>query len=71
MKAFVGVVLGGLGSIPGALIAGVILGVVVNLSSILIDPGYRDAISFGLLLAVLVLSPRGLFGKRFYAEIRT
>ena len=70
MKAFVVVVLGGLGSIPGALIAGVILGVVDNVSSILLDPGYRDAISFGLLLVVLVLSPRGLFGKRFYAEIR-
>lgn len=69
MKAFVVVVLGGLGSIPGALAAGMILGVAENLSSVLIDPGYRDAISFGLLLAVLVLSPRGLFGKRFYAEI--
>jgi branched-chain amino acid transport system permease protein len=71
MKAFVVVVLGGLGSIPGTLIAGVILGIVDNLSSILFNPGYRDAISFGLLLGVLVLSPRGLFGKRFYAEIRT
>jgi branched-chain amino acid transport system permease protein len=70
MKAFVVVVLGGLGSIPGALAAGMILGIVENLSSVLMDPGYRDVISFGLLLAVLVLSPRGLFGKRFYAEIR-
>ena len=71
MKAFVVVVLGGLGSIPGAMIAGVILGIIESLSSILLDPGYRDAVSFGMLLAVLVLSPRGLFGKRFYAEIRT
>ena len=71
MKAFVVVVLGGLGSILGALIAGVIVGIVESFASILLDPGYRDAVSFGLLLAVLVISPRGLFGKRFYAEIRT
>jgi branched-chain amino acid transport system permease protein len=71
MKAFVVVVLGGLGSIPGVLIAGLIVGIVENFASILLDPGYRDAVSFGLLLAVLVISPRGLFGKRFYAEIRT
>lgn len=70
MKAFVVVVLGGLGSIPGALAAGIILGIVDDLSSVLLDPGYRDAISFGVLLLVLVVSPRGLFGKRFYAEIQ-
>jgi branched-chain amino acid transport system permease protein len=70
MKAFVVVVLGGLGSIPGAMVAGLILGIVESVASVLLDPGYRDAVSFGLLLAVLVLSPRGLFGKRFYAEIK-
>jgi len=71
MKAFVVVVLGGLGSIPGALVAGLVLGIAENFASVLIDPGYRDTVSFALLLLVLVLSPRGLLGKRFYAEIRS
>ena len=38
--------------------------------SILIDPGYRDAVSFGLLLVILLARPRGLYGRRFFAEIR-
>lgn len=71
MKAFVVVVLGGLGSIAGALLAGLVLGIAENFASVLIDPGYRDAVSFALLLLVLVLSPRGLLGKRFYAEIKS
>lgn len=70
MKAFVVVVLGGLGSIPGALVGGLVLGITDNLASVVLDPGYRDAVSFALLLLVLVLSPRGLFGKPFYAEIK-
>ena len=71
MKAFVVVVLGGLGSIPGALAAGLVLGVAENFASVLIDPGYRDAVSFALLLIVLVVSRRGLYGKRFYAELKS
>lgn len=70
MKAFVVVVLGGLGSIPGALAGGMVLGITDNVASVVLDPGYRDAVSFTLLLLVLVLSPRGLFGKRFYAELK-
>lgn len=63
MKSFVVVVLGGLGSIRGAIVAGVALGVAENLVSGLIDPGYTDAVSFALLVLVLVLRPTGLFGK--------
>jgi len=70
MKAFVVVVLGGLGSIPGVLVGGMVLGITDNIASVVLDPGYRDAVSFTLLVLVLVLSPRGLFGKRFYAEIK-
>lgn len=69
MKAFVVVVLGGLGSIPGAFAAGILLGVTENLASVLLDPGYRDAISFAVLVLVLAVSTKGMFGKRFYAEI--
>jgi branched-chain amino acid transport system permease protein len=70
MKAFVIVVLGGLGSMHGAIIAGIVLGVAENVVSGLIAPGYRDAVSFILLLAILVLRPRGLFGNRYLADAR-
>lgn len=70
MKSFVIVVLGGLGSIPGAIVGGIVLGVAENLASYLLDPGYRDAIGFGLLVLTLVLRPEGLLGKRFFAEVK-
>jgi branched-chain amino acid transport system permease protein len=70
MKSFVIVVLGGLGSIPGAILGGIVLGVAENLASYLLDPGYRDAIGFGLLVITLVLRPEGLLGKRFFAEVK-
>ena len=70
MKSFVIVVLGGLGSMQGAIVAGIILGVAENLVSGLLYPGYRDAISFILLVLILVLRPRGLFGKQVIAEAK-
>jgi len=65
MKAFVIVALGGLGSMRGAIFAGIALGVAENLVSGLLAPGYRDAVSFVLLILLLVLRPRGLFGDRY------
>jgi branched-chain amino acid transport system permease protein len=70
MKAFVIVVLGGLGSIPGAILGGILLGMAENMASYLLDPGYRDAIGFGLLLATLMFRREGLLGKRFFAEVK-
>ncbi len=70
MKSFVIVVLGGLGSMQGAIVAGIILGVAENLVSGLLYPGYRDAISFILLVLILVLRPRGLFGEQVIAEAK-
>ncbi len=67
MKSFVIVVLGGLGSMQGAMVAGIILGVAENLVSGLLIPGYSDAISYILLVLILVLRPRGLFGKQAIA----
>jgi branched-chain amino acid transport system permease protein len=69
MKAFVVVVLGGLGSVPGAIVGGLILGIVENFASVLLEAGYKDAISFILLVAILVLRPRGILGKQFFAEV--
>jgi branched-chain amino acid transport system permease protein len=67
-KAFVVVVLGGLGSIPGAIAGGILLAVAEDYTGYW-KPGYIEIVSFGLLLAVLLLRRRGLFGKRFYAEL--
>ncbi len=70
MKSFVIVVLGGLGSMHGAIVAGIILGVAENLVSGLLDPGYSEATGFILLVLILVLRPRGLFGKQVIAEAK-
>jgi len=68
MKSFVIVLLGGLGSIPGVIAAAILLGVAENLVAGLLSPGYRDAVSFFLLLLILMVRPRGLFGNRYLAD---
>ena len=70
LKSFVIVILGGIGNVFGVVLAGVFLGVTENLISAFGNPGYRDAVSFGLLVAVLVLRPTGFLGKRSYATAR-
>jgi branched-chain amino acid transport system permease protein len=61
--AFVTVALGGFGSVPGALVAGLLIGVIEALSAYLIGPVYKDVVVYGLFVAVLWLRPQGLFGK--------
>lgn len=70
MKAFVVVVLGGLGSVPGAVVGGLTLGVVEHLSTLFVAPGYQEGIGFIVLVLVLLLRPAGFLGKRFYAEVK-
>jgi branched-chain amino acid transport system permease protein len=57
---FVIVVLGGVGSVPGALVAGLGLGLFTAFFGALVSPAYTTAAAFGLLLVVLVARPRGL-----------
>jgi branched-chain amino acid transport system permease protein len=64
MKGFEIIVIGGLGSIPGSLLAGLLLGIVESLGSILISPSFRDVYGFILVLGILVVRPTGLFGER-------
>jgi branched-chain amino acid transport system permease protein len=64
LKGFTAAIVGGLGSAPGALIGGLVLGLFESLSSGFISSGYRDAIALGLLLAVLMLRPSGLIGSK-------
>ena len=70
LKAFVVVILGGLGNVFGAIFAGMFLAVSENLVSGFLHPGYRDAISFLLLVLTLVLRPSGFLGRPSYAASR-
>tara|TARA_B100000745_G_scaffold299203_1_gene249481 strand:- start:364 stop:1236 length:873 start_codon:yes stop_codon:yes gene_type:complete len=62
-KSFAVVIVGGLGSFPGAILAGLLLGVAESLGAAYISSGYRDAIAFILIIVVLLLRPTGLLGK--------
>ncbi len=62
VKCFVIVVLGGLGSVPGAIAGGILLGVVESLGAVYVSSTYKDGIGFALFLGVLLYRPTGLFG---------
>ena len=64
IKAFVIIVLGGMGSIPGAVVAAIILGLVESLGSVYISVAYRDVFAFLVLIGVLLFRPHGLFGQK-------
>jgi len=64
LKSFVAAVLGGIGSIPGALLGALIMGVVETMSSAFISSTMRDAIAFSILILVLLFKPTGLLGKK-------
>jgi branched-chain amino acid transport system permease protein len=63
LKAFVAAVLGGIGSIPGAAFSGLLIGVAEQLTAGYLSADYRDAITFAILIAVLLVRPEGLFGS--------
>lgn len=63
IKAFVAAVLGGIGSIPGAAVGGLVLGIVETFVGGSAYSTYRDAIAFGILILILLFRPAGLFGK--------
>lgn len=63
IKAFTAAVLGGIGSIPGAVVGGLILGIIEVMTRAYLSSAYADAIVFVLLIVVLLVQPNGLFGK--------
>jgi branched-chain amino acid transport system permease protein len=63
-KGFEIIVIGGLGSIPGSLVGGVLLGVIEALGSVFLSAAYKDLYGFLLLIVLLVVRPTGLFGER-------
>ncbi len=63
MKTFAAAVLGGVGSLPGAMVGGLIVGLAEAIGASYIASGYRDAIAFAILIVVLLVKPSGIFGK--------
>jgi len=63
LKAFVAAVLGGIGNLGGAVLGGIILGVLETLVVGYVSPAYRDAIAFTVLILILILRPNGLLGR--------
>ena len=63
IKAFTAAVLGGIGSIPGAMLGGVLLGVAETFAAAYISSEYKDIVAFGLLVLILLFRPTGLLGK--------
>ena len=69
LKAFVAAVLGGIGSVPGAMLGGFILGIAETLTKGYINSQYADAISFSILIIILLIKPSGLLGKNIRVKV--
>ncbi|WP_218884133.1 branched-chain amino acid ABC transporter permease [Burkholderia guangdongensis] len=68
LKAFVIIILGGMGSVPGAVVGGLIIGLAESFGAFYVSPDYQDLIAFVLLVAILSLRPQGLFSKELRAS---
>ena len=68
-RAFAVAVLGGLGSVTGALYAGFLLAAAEVVGGYALGGGWSDAVVFLMLVIVLILRPQGLLGKKFFAEV--
>jgi branched-chain amino acid transport system permease protein len=64
LALFAAAIVGGIGSLPGAVIGGLLVGIAENVMLLVVSPGYKQAMPFMLLLLVLLLRPQGLFGER-------
>lgn len=70
LKSFAICILGGLGSPAGAMVGGFVLGIVETVGGALLGPSYQDLISYAILFVILLFRPEGLFGRRFFAEVK-
>ncbi|MDD6023571.1 MAG: branched-chain amino acid ABC transporter permease [Oscillospiraceae bacterium] len=69
IKAFTAAVFGGIGSIPGAMLGGILLGIIEIFSKAYISTQFSDAIVFGVLIVVLLIKPTGLLGKKISEKV--
>jgi len=68
VKGLAGILLGGMGSVPGAVAGGMIIGVVESVSTLYLPTDYRDSIAFLAMVAILLVRPQGIFGVRMRGE---
>lgn len=64
MKTLASAVLGGVGILPGAMVGGLLMGIFETIGASYVSSGYRDAISFAILILVILIKPTGLFGRK-------
>ena len=64
LKAFTAAVLGGIGNIKGAMLGGLLLGVIESLASTFINPAFKDVVAFAVLILTLVFKPEGILGEK-------
>lgn len=69
LKAFTAAILGGIGNIPGAMLGGILLGVIEALGAAYISIAWKDAIAFAVLILILIFRPTGLLGERVAEKI--
>ena len=69
IKAFTAAVFGGIGSIPGAMIGGILLGIIENFAKAYLSTQFSDAIVFGVLIIILLVKPAGLMGKQIQEKV--
>ena len=63
LKAFTAAVLGGIGNIKGAMVGGLLLGVIESVAVTFINPAFKDVVAFSVLILVLLFRPEGIFGE--------
>ena len=69
LKAFPAAVVGGFGSLPGAIVGGLIIGVVESLSGFYLPEGFKDVMAYVVVLAMLMFKPNGLFGEKLRKKV--
>ena len=69
LKAFVAAVLGGIGSVPGAMIGGLLLGIIEIMVKVYMLPGTYEAVTYLILIVVLLVRPTGLMGKKVSEKV--
>jgi branched-chain amino acid transport system permease protein len=69
MKAFTAAILGGIGNIPGAMVGGLLLGLVEALGAAYLSVAWKDAFAFAVLIGILIVRPSGLLGERVAEKV--
>ena len=69
LKGWSCAILGGIGSITGSLVGGILLGIAENLTAGFISTGYKDAIGFVIMILVLIIRPTGFMGYKFEGKV--